>query len=47
MRPGRRVPVAPGHAALIPPLTRHRACGKMRILNVVVPPFDPADEWFD
>jgi hypothetical protein len=19
----------------------------MRILNVVVPPFDPADEWFD
>jgi hypothetical protein len=26
---------------------RHRAVGRMTILNVVVPPFDPADEWFD
>jgi hypothetical protein len=26
---------------------RHRAVGRMTILNVVVPPFDPADERFD
>ena len=41
------VAVGPGSAVLIPPGVRHRAVGKMRILNVVVPPFDPADEWFD
>jgi mannose-6-phosphate isomerase-like protein (cupin superfamily) len=44
---GERVGVRPGSAVFIPPLTRHRAVGKMKILNVVVPPFDPADEWFD
>jgi hypothetical protein len=30
--------------------TRHRAVpgrGRMRILNSVVPPFDPKDEWYD
>ena len=37
----------PGVAILIPPGVRHRAVGRMTILNVVVPPFDPADEWFD
>jgi mannose-6-phosphate isomerase-like protein (cupin superfamily) len=44
---GERVPVRPGVAVLIPPGVRHRAVGRMTILNVVVPPFDPADEWFD
>jgi mannose-6-phosphate isomerase-like protein (cupin superfamily) len=44
---GEAVAVRPGHAVLIPPGVRHRAVGRMRILNVVVPPFDPADEWFD
>jgi quercetin dioxygenase-like cupin family protein len=44
---GRAEPVRPGVAVLIPPGVRHRAVGKMVILNVVVPPFDPADEWFD
>ena len=44
---GKEEPVRPGHAVLIPPGVRHRAVGRMRILNVVVPPFDPADEWFD
>ncbi len=44
---GRRESVGPGHAVLIRPGVRHRAVGKMRILNVVVPPFDPGDEWFD
>ena len=28
-------------------MSRHRAVGRMRVLNVVVPAFDPADEWFD
>jgi mannose-6-phosphate isomerase-like protein (cupin superfamily) len=44
---GERVSVTPGTAVMIRPGVRHRAAGKMRILNVVVPPFDPADEWFD
>src|SRR4051812_6715801 len=44
---GARVGVRPGQAVMIPPGVRHRAVGRMRILNVVVPPFDPADEWFD
>jgi mannose-6-phosphate isomerase-like protein (cupin superfamily) len=44
---GNPVPVGPGTAVLIPPGVRHRAVGRMTILNVVVPPFDPADEWFD
>ena len=38
--------MATGHAVMIPPGVRHRAVGRMTILNVVVPPFDPADEWF-
>jgi mannose-6-phosphate isomerase-like protein (cupin superfamily) len=44
---GQRVTVGAGHAVMIPPGVRHRAVGRMTILNVVVPPFDPADEWFD
>jgi mannose-6-phosphate isomerase-like protein (cupin superfamily) len=44
---GKPVPVGPGHAILIQPGVRHRAIGRMTILNVVIPPFDPADEWFD
>ena len=44
---GVRVPVRTGHAVMIPPGVRHLAVGRMTILNVVVPPFDPADEWFD
>ena len=44
---GERVMVGMGHAVMIPPGVRHRAVGRMTILNIVVPPFDPADEWFD
>ena len=44
---GERVPVAPGTAVMILPGVRHRAVGRMTILNIVAPPFDPADEWFD
>ena len=39
--------VRPGDAILIKPGCRHRAIGKLRVLNVPVPAFDPADEWFD
>jgi hypothetical protein len=42
---GERMAVGPGGAVLIPPGVRHRAARRMTILNVVVPPFDPADEW--
>jgi len=44
---GELYPVKPGLAVMIRPGTRHRAVGKMKILNVVVPPFDKRDEWFD
>jgi mannose-6-phosphate isomerase-like protein (cupin superfamily) len=47
---GRLYPVRPGMAVVIRPGTRHRAVvGKapMKIVNFVVPRFDPADEWFD
>ena len=42
-----RVDVRPGSTILIKPGCRHRAVGRMRILNVPVPAFDPDDEWFD
>jgi hypothetical protein len=44
---GQRVTVGAGHAVLIREGVRHRAIGRMSILNVVVPPFDPASESFD
>ena len=44
---GQRVPVQPGSTILIKPGCRHRAIGKMKILNVPIPAFDPKDEWFD
>ena len=44
---GERIPVKPLTAIFIKPGCRHRAVGKMRIVNVPVPAFDPEDEWFD
>ena len=44
---GKLYPVKPGTAVMVRPGTRHRAVGRMKILNVVVPPFDKRDEWFD
>jgi mannose-6-phosphate isomerase-like protein (cupin superfamily) len=47
---GKLFPVKPGMALMIRPGTRHRAIpgeGPLKILNIVVPPFDPHDEWFD
>jgi mannose-6-phosphate isomerase-like protein (cupin superfamily) len=41
------LPVQPGMAIMIRPGTKHRAIGKMKILLVAIPKFDPADEWFD
>jgi mannose-6-phosphate isomerase-like protein (cupin superfamily) len=47
---GKLYAVKPGMTLMIRPGTRHRAVvGKtpMKILNIVVPPFDADDEWFD
>jgi mannose-6-phosphate isomerase-like protein (cupin superfamily) len=44
---GERHPVRPGDAILVKPGCRHRAIGKLKVLNVPIPAFDPADEWFD
>ena len=41
------IDVRPGMSVVISPGTRHRAVGKMKVLIVVLPEFDPADEWFD
>ncbi len=44
---GRRIPVKPMSAIYIKPGCRHRAIGKLRIINVPIPAFDETDEWFD
>jgi len=44
---GELVPVKPMTAIYIKPGCRHRAVGKLRILNIPVPSFDETDEWFD
>lgn len=41
---GELVPVKPGMCILIPPGVRHKAIGRMRVLIVAIPKFDPADE---
>jgi mannose-6-phosphate isomerase-like protein (cupin superfamily) len=38
------VPVKPGACVLIPPGVVHRGVGRMTVLIVVFPKFDPADE---
>jgi len=44
---GKRFPVRPLTAIYIRPGCRHRAIGKLRIINIPVPAFDEQDEWFD
>ena len=44
---GEALPVRPMTAILIHPFCRHRAVGNLKIINVAIPAFDPADEWFD
>jgi mannose-6-phosphate isomerase-like protein (cupin superfamily) len=41
------IDVQPGTAIVIPPGVRHRALGRMKVLIVVLPEFDPHDEWLD
>lgn len=44
---GERVPVRPLTTIFIKPGCRHRAVGRMKIVNIPVPAFDPEDEHFD
>ena len=44
---GERFEIRPGSAIMIKPGCRHRAVGRLTILNLPVPAFDPDDEWFD
>jgi mannose-6-phosphate isomerase-like protein (cupin superfamily) len=44
---GQLYPVKPMTAIYIRPRCRHRAVGRLKILNIPVPAFDPSDEWFD
>lgn len=44
---GERIPVKPMTSIFIKPGCRHRAVGKLKIINIPIPAFDPADEWFD
>lgn len=44
---GERIPLKPLTTVKIKPGCRHRAVGKLKVLNIVMPVFDPADEWFD
>ena len=41
------ISLKPGMCVLIRPGVRHRAVGQMTVLIVVLPKFDPHDEWFD
>lgn len=42
---GQKVPARPGTVVLIRPGCEHRAIGPLRLINVVIPAFDPNDEW--
>jgi mannose-6-phosphate isomerase-like protein (cupin superfamily) len=41
------VPVSVGKCVMIPPGVKHRGLGKMKVLILVLPKFDPADEWVE
>ena len=44
---GQLYPLKPMTAVYIPPGCRHRAIGKLKIINLPIPAFDSTDEWFD
>jgi mannose-6-phosphate isomerase-like protein (cupin superfamily) len=44
---GASVGVKPLTAVLIKPGCRHRARGRLKLLNIPIPAFDETDEWFD
>ena len=41
------IDVHPGMCIMIRPGTRHRAIGEMKVAIVVIPKFDPEDEWME
>ena len=42
---GERIPLKPMTSVMIKPGCVHRAVGKLKIINVPCPPFDPEDEY--
>jgi mannose-6-phosphate isomerase-like protein (cupin superfamily) len=44
---GELIPLKPMTTVYIKPGCRHRAIGKLKIVNIPVPAFDESDEWFD
>lgn len=44
---GEKFPLKPMTSVMIHPGCRHRAVGRLRILNIPIPAFDETDEWFD
>jgi mannose-6-phosphate isomerase-like protein (cupin superfamily) len=44
---GQLFPLRPMTVVYIRPGCRHRAVGRLRLINIPVPAFDEADEWFD
>ena len=44
---GKLFPLKPMSAIFIKPGCRHRAIGKLKIINIPIPAFDESDEWFD
>lgn len=42
---GERIPLKPMTSVMIRPGCVHRAVGNLKIINVPMPPFDPADEF--
>jgi|SRR5688572_16454707 len=44
---GQLVPVKPMMTVMIKPGCRHRAVGKLKIVNIPIPAFDESDEYFD
>ena len=44
---GKKFPLQPMTAIYIKPGCRHRAIGKLKIINIPIPAFDEQDEWFD
>ena len=44
---GESYPVKPGTTILINAGTKHKAKGKLKVVVVPIPPFDPEDEFFN
>ena len=44
---GQLIPVKPMMTIMIKPGCRHRAIGRLKIINIPIPAFDESDEYFD